>query len=119
MVAYAWDVVSRRNPLGFFGMVHVLEGTSVAVALQAAQTIRQSLGLPAEAFTYLCSHGELDRQHLQQLDGILDRLSDAGDQTAVLQCTRAIYWLYGQMFCGIDRALRAPAAANTRSVACN
>ena len=27
MVAYAWDCVQRRNPVGFFGMVLVLEGT--------------------------------------------------------------------------------------------
>ena len=26
MVAYAYDTVMRRNPLGFFGMVYVLEG---------------------------------------------------------------------------------------------
>lgn len=29
MIAYAWDTVLRRNPVGFFGMVLVLEGTSV------------------------------------------------------------------------------------------
>ena len=33
MVAYAYDMIARRNPLGFFGMVHVLEGTSVSLAL--------------------------------------------------------------------------------------
>ena len=32
MVAYAWDTVQRRNPIGFFGMVFVLEGTSVSLA---------------------------------------------------------------------------------------
>ena len=32
MVAYAYDTIARRNPLGFFGMVHVLEGTSSALA---------------------------------------------------------------------------------------
>ena len=36
MVAYAYDTVQRGNPLGFFGMVHVLEGTSVSLALLAA-----------------------------------------------------------------------------------
>ena len=40
MVAYAYDTVMRRNPLGFFGMVHVLEGTSVALALNAADRIQ-------------------------------------------------------------------------------
>ena len=31
MVAYAYHVIDRVNPMGFFGMVHVLEGTSHAV----------------------------------------------------------------------------------------
>src|SRR5687767_7300448 len=36
MVAYAYDTVARGNPVGFFGMVFVLEGTSAALALNAA-----------------------------------------------------------------------------------
>ena len=46
MVAYAYDTIMRRNPLGFFGMVHVLEGTSVSLALLAADQIQKPLGLP-------------------------------------------------------------------------
>ena len=72
MVAYAYDTAMRRNPVGFFGMVYVLEGTSVALALKAADRIQQTLGLPDQAFTYLRSHGELDQQHVQHLAGILD-----------------------------------------------
>ena len=38
MVAYAYDTIARGNPVGFFGMVHVLEGTSVSrVATRALQ----------------------------------------------------------------------------------
>ena len=37
MVAFAYDAIARGNPLGFFGMVHVLEGTSVSLALLAAE----------------------------------------------------------------------------------
>lgn len=40
MVSCACDLVKRVNPLEFFGMVHVLEGTSVAVADNAAGAIR-------------------------------------------------------------------------------
>ena len=53
MVPYAYDTISRGNPLGFFGMVLVLEGTSVALALQAADRIQAGLGLPDTAFGYL------------------------------------------------------------------
>ena len=34
------------NPLGFFGMVHVLEGTSVALALLAADRIQSRWACP-------------------------------------------------------------------------
>ena len=57
MVAYAYHQVDRGNPVGFFGMVHVLEGTSTALATHAADTMRSALALPPEAFTYLSSHG--------------------------------------------------------------
>ena len=36
MVAYAYDAIARRHPLHFLGMVFVLEGTSVSLALAAA-----------------------------------------------------------------------------------
>ena len=36
MVAYAYDQIQRRNPVGFLGMVYVLEGTSVSLAHHAA-----------------------------------------------------------------------------------
>jgi pyrroloquinoline quinone (PQQ) biosynthesis protein C len=111
MVAYAYDTVSRRNPVGFFGMVHVLEGTSVALALQAADRIQQTLGLPARAFTYLRSHGELDKEHVNHLAGILERLDDAEDREAVVRCARGIYWLYGHVFRGLDASAAALAPA--------
>lgn len=104
MIAYAYDTVMRRNPLGFFGMVHVLEGTSVALALQAADRIQQALGLPAKAMTYLRSHGELDKEHVNHLAEILERFDAAEDREAVIRCARGIYWLYGQMFRGLDAA---------------
>lgn len=104
MIAYAYDTVMRRNPLGFFGMVHVLEGTSVALALQAADRIQQALGLPAKAMTYLRSHGELDKEHVNHLADILERFDEPADREAVIRCARGIYWLYGQMFRGLDAA---------------
>ena len=55
------------QPVGFFGMVHVLEGTSVSLALNAADRIKSTLALPTSAFTYLRSHGELDKEHVNDL----------------------------------------------------
>jgi pyrroloquinoline quinone (PQQ) biosynthesis protein C len=102
MVAYAYDTVARRNPVGFFGMVHVLEGTSVSLALQAADRIQSALALPVRAFTYLRSHGELDKEHVNDLARILGRLDDPEDRAAVLRCAKGIYWLYGHVFRSLD-----------------
>ena len=104
MVAYAYDTVMRGNPVGFFGMVHVLEGTSVALALAAADSIAGELALPPRAFTYLRSHGELDKEHVNDLANILERLDDEEDRRAVVRCARAIYWLYGNVFRSLDAA---------------
>ena len=65
MVAYAYDTIQRVNPLGFFGMVHVLEGTSIVAADAAAAGIQKTLNLPDEAFSYLRSHGALDQSHVK------------------------------------------------------
>lgn len=102
MVAYAYDTVLRRNPIGFFGMVYVLEGTSVALALQAADRIQETLRLPGNAFSYLRSHGELDKEHVNHLAGILARLDAEEDRAAVVQCARAMFWLYGNVFRSLD-----------------
>jgi pyrroloquinoline quinone (PQQ) biosynthesis protein C len=114
LVAYAYDTVMRRNPLGFFGMVHVLEGTSVALALSAAGRIQEALELPSSAFTYLKSHGELDKEHINDLAGILERFTEDDDRQAVVRCARGIYWLYGQMFRGLDTAVPLMASGTLR-----
>lgn len=103
MVAYVYDFVARRNPVGFFGMVQVLEGTSQALATRAAQAIRGRLGLPAEAFTYLTSHGALDQEHLRFFAGLMDRLETREDQDAVTHVANMVYRLYGDVFRALPR----------------
>jgi pyrroloquinoline quinone (PQQ) biosynthesis protein C len=98
MVAYAYHCIDRRNPVGFFGMVHVLEGTSTAIAIAAADAIGESLRLPAAAFTYLASHGTVDVAHLKFFEELMNRLDDTHDQQAVVDCSRAMYDLYGDIF---------------------
>lgn len=98
MVAYVYDYIARRNPVGFFGMVHVLEGTSTALAINAAQVIRAALGLPPEAFTYLTSHGALDQEHVRFFASLMDRLDNPTDQAAVTSVANMVYRLYGDIF---------------------
>jgi pyrroloquinoline quinone (PQQ) biosynthesis protein C len=98
MVSYVYDYIERKNPVGFLGMVHVLEGTSVALATQAAQAIRRALDLPESAFTYLTSHGSLDRKHVQYFASLVERLDRAEDRDAVAHVAGTVYRLYGDIF---------------------
>ena len=110
MVAYAYDVAMRRNPVGFFGMVFVLEGTSVALALDAASRIQRTLALPDRAFSYLRSHGTLDQEHTEHLAGIVRRLEAPADRSAITDCANAMFWLYGNVFRSLDRTAHRAAA---------
>ena len=98
MVAYVYDRIARHNPVSFFGMVNVLEGTSIALATQAAKVLQDRLGLPAQAFSYLTSHGSLDREHIEFFKGLMNRLDDEHDQAAIVHTARVVYRLYGDMF---------------------
>ena len=98
MVAYVYDYIARHNPVGFFGMVQVLEGTSVALASNAAAVIERTLGLPATATRYLRSHGEIDRSHVQFFAELMNRLDAVEDQAAVVHVATMVYRLYRDVF---------------------
>ena len=98
MVAYVDDRIARHNPVSFFGMVNVLEGTSIALATRAAGSIRSSLGLPPEAFSYLNSHGSLDLEHMDFFATLMNRLDEDDDRAAVVHTARVVYRLYGDIF---------------------
>jgi heme oxygenase len=98
MVAYAYDTIARGNPLGFFGMVHVLEGTSVSLALMAADAIQVPLRLTDAAFSYLRSHGTLDVEHTAHFARLMNRIEDPQDQADIVHAARAFFRLYGDVF---------------------
>lgn len=98
MVAYAYDGIARGNPLSFFGMVLVLEGSSVALALLAAEAIQKPLGLPDAAFTYLRSHGTLDLEHTAHFQQLMDLIEDERDQADIIHAAKVFYRLYGDVF---------------------
>ena len=101
MVAYAYDMVQRVNPLGFFGMVHVLEGTSVTTADLAAGNIQQALSLPDNAFSYLRSHGSLDQEHIKFFESLMNRIEDKQEQDLIVHAAKVFYKLYGDIFRGL------------------
>lgn len=98
MVAYAYDMINRVNPIGFLGMVLVLEGTSVALATQAGAAIQKSLGLNNQCFSYLTSHGSLDVGHTQFYEGLVNRITNETDQALLIHSAKNFYKLYGDIF---------------------
>jgi pyrroloquinoline quinone (PQQ) biosynthesis protein C len=93
MVAYAYDTVQRNNPVGFFGMVYVLEGTSIALATRAAEITRTALDLPQQAFSYLESHGSLDLEHMQFFEKLMNRITAAEDRQTIIHAAKVFYYL--------------------------
>lgn len=102
MVAYAYDSIRRVSPLCFFGMVLVLEGTSIALADAAAKTIATKLNLPRAAFSYLTSHGALDQDHIKFFEGLMNRISDPQEQALIIHSAQVFYKLYGDIFRSLD-----------------
>jgi heme oxygenase len=86
------------NPVGFFGMVLVLEGTSVTTADLAASAIQKALKLPDSAFTYLRSHGAIDQDHIQFFEDLMNRVSAEEDQQQIIHSARMFFRLYADIF---------------------
>ncbi len=97
MVSYLYDQINRGNPAAFFGMVQVLEGTSIELATPLGEQIQKLLGLPDEAFSYLYSHGALDQEHFEFFRNLMNDITDPDDQQAITESARVVYRLYGDM----------------------
>ncbi|MEZ5504664.1 MAG: SDR family oxidoreductase [Gammaproteobacteria bacterium] len=97
MVAFLYDQIQRGNPAAFFGMVMVLEGTSIQLATQMGQIVQSKLDLPAKAFSYLFSHGSLDLEHFKFFENLMDQMTHPEDQQAIVHAANVVYQLYGDM----------------------
>jgi thiaminase len=111
MVAYAYDTVTRLNPVGFFGMVFVLEGTSTALATNIAETLIQSLGLKRNSFSYLLSHGTLDLSHMEFFKGLMNRIDREEDKHAILHMAKRMFGLFAEMFRSVPHTTEVAHAA--------
>lgn len=111
MVAYAYDSVTRNNPASFFGMVFVLEGTSTALATQAAEAIAQALKLSKNCFSYLTSHGALDISHMEFFKKLMNRIDDPADQQAIIHMAKRMFVLYADVFRSLPHMQGVPHAA--------
>ncbi|SJL84566.1 TenA family transcriptional regulator [Vibrio palustris] len=97
MVAYLYHHIDRGNPLALFGMVWVLEGTSVSTGGAMASLLQTHLQLPDDAMRYLKSHSELDQEHIQFFASLMNRITDPADQAVIIESAIMVFKLYGDM----------------------
>jgi long-chain acyl-CoA synthetase len=98
MVSYAYDFINRVNPVGFFGMVFVLEGTSTKLATAGAEALMRSLNLKADCFRYLTSHGSIDLEHMNFLRDLIARIEDPEDKDAIIHMAQRMFILFANVF---------------------
>ena len=97
MVSYLYHNIDRNNPLALFGMVWVLEGTSVGIGGQMAENIQSTLELPSSAMTYLVSHSVLDQDHLQFFESLMNKITREEDKRIIIESANMVFSLYGEM----------------------
>lgn len=98
MVAYNYDYIARKNPVGFLGMVFMLESTSTQIATQGADALKKGLGLSDKAFSYLYSHGALDQEHMKFFVSLMEKIDDPGDQAAIIEVAQNTFLLFADVF---------------------
>lgn len=101
LVAYNYDHIARKNPVGFLGMVYMLESTSIAIATQGAQQLQGALGLPVEAFSYLLSHGTVDEEHIVFYQKLVDQIDNEEDKAAIVEVAGNSFILFSRVFASI------------------
>jgi heme oxygenase len=107
MTDFAYDYIKTINPMGFFGMVFVLEGTSVKLATHGAEAVARNLGLGPECFSYLTSHGALDMEHLAFFERLMNEVEDPDDQASIIAVAKAIFIRFADLFRAIPHTREA------------
>lgn len=108
LVAYNYDYIARKNPVGFLGMVFMLESTSIQIANHGADAVKSKLGLPQTAFTYLYSHGALDIEHMKFFEQLVNKVTDPEDQAAIIEVAENTFRLFANVMRAIphEKALQ-------------
>jgi hypothetical protein len=93
--AWMYHAASRPDPIGLLGAMFIIEGLGQRLALPWSKAIREQLGLPDEAVTFLTYHGENDDDHLAMFEDAL-RLAIAGraDAEEIVRHARVTARLY-------------------------
>ncbi len=103
MVGYAYYAIEHASPYALLGMVHVLEGMSVQLATRAARAIAGNLGVNSElGFSYLRSHGDLDKDHVKMFENLLNGIHQPDHHACIIDMAKIMYRLFGDVFHSLD-----------------
>ena len=97
LIAYNYDYIARKNPVGFLGMVFMLESTSTQIANKGADAVKDKLGIKKKAFSYLYSHGELDISHMKFFEETVNQITDPEDQKAIIEVAQNTFRLFANL----------------------
>ena len=105
MIGYAYYAIEHISPYSLLGMVHVLEGMSVALAQSAATSIAGALDRPINdgGFQYLTSHGALDQDHVAFFEKLVKGINNQQHQQAIISTANVMYELFGGIFDALGR----------------
>lgn len=105
MVSWVYYAVEFLNPYSMLGMVLVLEGTSVDIASAGANAVRKRLGMVGEkrGFSYLTSHGALDKEHIVFFQNLVNSVEGEENRRAIIDTANMVYALWGEMFSKLAR----------------
>jgi long-chain acyl-CoA synthetase len=101
LIAYNYDYITRKNPMGFLGMVFMLESTSTQIANAGADALKTSLNLPNRAFSYLYSHGEIDISHMKFFEETVNQITNKVDQDAIIEVANNTFHLFANLLAAI------------------
>jgi len=112
MVGYAYYAIERVSPYALLGSVHVLEGMSVHLADRLADALQSSFAASGGAgFSYLRSHGSLDKSHVDFFRALVDGFDDEATRALIVEQARVFYRLYGDIFRDLGVQAELPNAA--------
>jgi pyrroloquinoline quinone (PQQ) biosynthesis protein C len=98
-------VLCSNRPTGVLGFGTLLEGVSAKLGTRAANGMRAHSKIPnvSNALKFFDSHGEADAVHIVEANAVLDQITDAGDQRAILLCVETTGFHYLNLLASTPR----------------
>ena len=102
LVAHGYYLAGMQHPATILAEAYFVERLSQGQAGEVALGLRQRLGIPEAATTFLASHGELDQDHAAEYVGVFNGLLDDAGRAAVLAAAPAAGWTYAAAYEAIE-----------------